>query len=43
MHAMLAGLESTLAADVAWSVGAREQAERAEAVLLARARELATA
>ena len=25
MHAMLAGLEATLAADLAWSVGAREQ------------------
>ena len=43
MHAMLADLEATLAADLAWSVGAREQAERAEAVLLARARELAAA
>ena len=43
MHAMLAGVEATLAADLAWSVGAREQAERAEAVLLARARELAAA
>jgi argininosuccinate lyase len=43
MHAMLQGLEATLAADQAWSAGARERAAGAEAALVARARELAAA
>jgi hypothetical protein len=38
---MLEGLGATLAADEAWSENAREGEAAAEAVLLARARELA--
>jgi hypothetical protein len=40
MDAMLAGLDSTLAANESWSEAAREREVAAEAALLARAREL---
>lgn len=43
MDAMLAGLDSTLAANAAWSESAREREASAERALLARARELAQA
>jgi hypothetical protein len=41
MDAMLAGLETTLAANSSWADTAREREASAEAALLARARELA--
>jgi hypothetical protein len=43
MGAMLAGLDTTLAANEAWSEAARERETSAEAALLARARKLASA
>ncbi|HEY1480710.1 MAG TPA: lyase family protein, partial [Gaiellales bacterium] len=43
MDAMLDGLDATFSASEAWSEIAREHAETAEATLLGRARELATA